>query len=1039
LLSPGRGFKIGVAPLNLFDFNSAGAFSSYSRPNRERSNEVKMKRFISLILLLAVVVSTVKAGISVVRSSGITLTGADGVQLVGMNGITLTGADGFLSYKSNGITLTGADGITLTGADGVTSTGSNGSTYTGPNGITLTGADGITLTGADGITLTGADGITLTGADGEIYTADSIIVRNPNGITLTGADGITLTGADGITLTGADGLQRVGLNGITLTGADSIGLIKSSGITLTGADGITLTGADSIIGFGANGVLFDHTNPTGITLTGADGITLTGADGITLTGADGITLTGADGNTLTGADDNTGLQSIDPELAIALNNATDDSYINAVLVYHHSVTDADIAQLQQLGILGGTRMRVLPAVYVTATRSQLIAVSHLATVRSIYGNRTLTFNSDPYFDVTGVQRVSGDNEIRNANEGLPVTGRNITVAVLDTGLNALHPDLAGRVAQNVRLADLQSVPAGFNYPLPVGNISNSDLASGHGTFVGGVIAASGGSSAGRYGGVAPGARLLGLSAGDANLVHVLSGFDYLLDRGASYNVRVVNCSFSANTIFDPNDPVNVATKMLTDRGVNVVFSAGNSGPGNSTMNPYAMAPWVIGVGATDPNGRLASYSSRGDFGDELQHPTLVAPGTNIVSLRSLPTVTGVSGLPGADTQRLTFGELPYYTTATGTSFSAPQVAGAIALMLEANSNLTPAEVKDILSRTATPMPRYFYHEAGAGMLNTYAAVLEASFPERELGAFRSILSRNGVRFTTRTSQLFEQTVFPNLVASSSVTIPQNTVQASINVAWDLSTNDFGLKVYNSNDVLLGESNYLNLPGFTGRREKVVFRNPLAGTLRASIRHSGYVGIAQRVFGSVETTEIQYPTMMDLDTLSPDLVAQAEKSLLSNVMMPEGRNFRPSATVTRAEFADSLVRSGFVSQYLAATPMFNDVRDLYTRNAVESIQSNPTGALMVDATTGGTFYPNTATTKLIAAVALVKCAGLESLTSSTQLPLNIVDASAIPVAYRGYVAVALQRGLIRPDGNSFNPSRGMTRIELAQSLNTILGQ
>ncbi|HKP83965.1 MAG TPA: S8 family serine peptidase, partial [Pyrinomonadaceae bacterium] len=595
-----------------------------------------MNRFLAILLLLVLTANPAWAGLSVVKSNGITLTGADGIQYVGMNGITLTGADGIFNYSSNGITLTGADGITLTGADGITSTGPNGATYTGPNGITLTGADGITLTGADGITLTGADGITLTGADGKQYTADSIIIRRPNGITLTGADGITLTGADGITLTGADGAARVGPNGITLTGADGITLIKADGITLTGADGITLTGADSVIGIGTTGVIFDHTNPTGITLTGADGITLTGADGVKLIGAKGITLTGADG-ILTGADNNTGLQGVDPELAVALNNATDDSNINAVIVYHSSVTDADIAQLQQLGIMGGTRLHILPMVYVTATKAQILAVSQLPRVRSLYGNRTLTFNSDPYFNTTGVQRVAPDGDLRQENGGIPVIGRNVTVAVLDTGINSQHVDLAGKVVQNVRLADTQSLPVSFTYPAPLENLPNTDLVSGHGTFVSGVIAASGVSSSGRFAGVAPGARLLGLSAGDLNLMYVLSGFDYLLEKRVQYNVRVVNCSFSANTVFDLNDPVNVATRMLTDAGVNVVFSAGNSGSGNGTMNPYAIAPWVIGVGATDAAGRLADYSSRGNFGDALQHPSLVAPGTNIVSLRSAPT------------------------------------------------------------------------------------------------------------------------------------------------------------------------------------------------------------------------------------------------------------------------------------------------------------------------------------------------------------------------------------------------------------------
>ena len=996
-----------------------------------------MRKSISLILLLAMAVQSVSAGISVVRSSGITLTGADGVNFVGLNGITLTGADSFLNWRSNGITLTGADGITLTGADGQTVTGANGATYTGSNGITLTGADGITLTGADGITLTGADGITLTGADGQQYTANSILVQKPDGITLTGADGITLTGADGITLTGADGATRVGLNGITLTGADGITLTGADGITLTGADGITLTGADSVIGFGTTGVLFDHTNPAGITLTGADGITLTGADGITLTGADGITLTGADGITLTGADDTVGMQSIDAELALRLNNATDDTNINAVIVYHDTVTDADIAQLQQLGILGGTRMRVLPTVYVTATKAQLIAVSRLQSVRSIYGNRTLTFNTDPYFNVTGIQRVPVDSDLRNDNAGLPVTGRNVTVAVLDTGINALHPDLTGRVVQNVKLADLQSVPLGFNYPVPIENLSNTDPVSGHGTFVGGVIAASGASSSGKFGGVAPGARLLGLSAGDATLLNVLSGFDYLLGRGPEYGVKVVNCSFSANTVFDPHDPVNVATRMLTERGVNVVFSAGNSGPGNGTLNPYATAPWVIGVGATDANGRLANYSSRGNFGDELQHPAVVAPGTNIVSLRSLPSITGVSGIAGADLQRLSLSQLVHYTTATGTSFSAPQVAGAIALMLEANPALSPAEIRDILGRTATPLPRYFYHEVGAGMLNTHAAVLEAAFPERHMGAFRSTISRNDIRFTTRSSQTFEQIVVPNQRSSMPVTIPENTVQASINVAWDLSGNDFGLKVYDHAGSLLGESNYLNLPGLTGRREKVVLRNPAAGTLRADVGHSSYVGTSQRVFGAVEVTEVHYPPLVDIGALPADLALEAERCLLSSVMLPLGRRFGATSVVTRSEFAEALVRSGSVPQYLASSPMFTDVRDLYSRNSIESVQSNPTGPLIADATAGGRFYPHSSVTKLIAAIAYVKAARLEGQVASTSLPLNVTDASSIPAQYRGYVAVALQRGFIKLDGSAFNQSRAITRIELAQALNALV--
>ncbi|HVF46708.1 MAG TPA: S8 family serine peptidase, partial [Pyrinomonadaceae bacterium] len=929
----------------------------------------------------------------------------------------------------------GADGITLTGADGITLTGADGAAYTGPNGITLTGADGITLTGADGITLTGADGITLTGADGTVYRADSVVLRRPNGITLTGADGITLTGADGITLTGADGTPQSGADGITLTGADGITLTGADGITLTGADGITLTGADSVTGFNTAGIAFDQVNPSGITLTGADGITLTGADGITLTGADGIVFRNIDGITLTGADEQTGLQSVDPELAIALNKASDDSNINAVVVFHNQITEADLGDLRTIGIQGGTRFRMLPMVYVSGTPAQIIAISRLPSVRSIYGNRTLTLNSDPYYNRTGIARVAADGELTTRNAGMPVSGKDVTVAVLDTGINAQHADLAGRVVQNVRLVDSQSVPAAFSYPAPVENLRNTDPSAGHGTFVAGVVAASGVSSDGKYAGVAPGAKLLGLSAGDLNLTHVLAGFDYVLEKGAAYNVKVVNCSFSANTVFDHHDPVNIATKMLTAGGVNIVFSTGNSGPG--TLNPYAAAPWVIGVGATDQNGVLAGFSSRGTFQGENQQPTLVAPGVNVASVRNAPTTTSVGGLAGADAQRLTREELPFYTTASGTSFSAPQVAGAVALMLDANPNLRPAEIKDILGRTATPLTKYFYHEAGAGMLNTYAAVLEAAFPNRRMGVFRSTLSQNTVKFVTATSQSYTDMVFPGLARSTNISIPVNTVQASVGIFWGLSANDFGLKLYNSADTLVAESNYLNLPGLTGRREKILLRNPASQTFRAAVEHTLEAGTSQNVYGSVELTRVEFPELRDLTDLSAENLAEAERSLLANIMLTEGRRFRPDSPMSRFDLAAAFVRAGLVPQYLAAGPMFVDARDLWTRNAVESVQSNPGGQLFYDAAEGGRFNPSHSASRLAAAVAFVRAANFENMAATSTLPGTVTDAASIPSAMRGYAAVALQKGFLRLEGGRFDPNRAVTRLETARAINVIL--
>jgi hypothetical protein len=88
----------------------------------------------------------------------------------------------------------------------------------------------------------------------------------------------------------------------------------------------------------------------------------------------------------------------------------------------------------------------------------------------------------------------------------------------------------------------------------------------------------------------PNARLVGLSAGDLTLLYVLRGFDYLLANGGSLNARVVNCSFSANTVLTLT--IRSSYKLLADNGVNVVFSAGNTGP-PALLNPYAIAPGLL--------------------------------------------------------------------------------------------------------------------------------------------------------------------------------------------------------------------------------------------------------------------------------------------------------------------------------------------------------------------------------------------------------------------------------------------------------------
>ncbi|MCA1567765.1 MAG: S8 family serine peptidase [Acidobacteria bacterium] len=999
----------------------------------------RSRKIVALLLAYVLCVGATRAGVIVTRGEGIVLTPTEGITLIDTSGITATGTDDLLAFNVNGITATGTDGITATGTDGITATGTDGITATGTDMLVARGVDAMTVAAADGITVTGTDGITVTGTDGSISRVDSLLLRRAEGITVTGTDGITATGTDGITATGTDALYFARAHGITVTGTDGLNVADADGITATGTDGRVFSITPSSIHIeGADGITATGTD--GVTLRGIDGITATGTDGITVTGTDGITATGTDGITATGTDvqQRIGLQSVDPELAILLDRATDDSNINAAIVYHRQPGETDLADLRLNGIVGGTRYRALPVIAVTATRRQLAGVSRLPAVRSIYGNRTFQTTSDPYVALAGAQRVARDPELTSFNAGLPVTGRGVTVAVIDTGLDGTHGDLSGRVAQNVKLLDSQSVSVGFTSPANLENVPNTDQVYGHGTFVAGVIAGDGVRSGGAYAGVAPGAKMVGLSAGDLNLFHVLAGFDYLLTR-PDLGVRVVNCSFSANAVYDENDPVNVATRLLTEHGINVVFSAGNSGPGLHTLNPYAAAPWVVSVGATDHKGRLASFSARGAFDGLASHPTLVAPGVNVISLRNSGTnLVGTADI--SSSRRLSTAELPYYTSGSGTSFSAPQAAGAIALMLEANPGLTPAQVRDILRRTATPLPPYYRHEVGAGMLNAHAAVLEAAFPERLIGVWRATLDRGQVRFINDPLQQFGGTAQPLSGYQTFLSMPEGALLASVQIGWGpvYSTNDLGLTLSDPGGVRRASANQLNLPGLTGKRERVAVNSPAPGQWRVGVTNTlGLAGTPQAFSGVLEVTRAQYAPLPDVDALSAAAREEVYQNLRSYVMWPYGGSFRPGFGVTRVDLATTLVLGARVPQYTPGQPTYADVLDRSTMLFVESVQAAPCGALFPDATPGALFRPDDMVDRLTAAVALVRAQGLRGeAEAKAGTLLTVADAGAIPSGLRGYVAVALERGLLTAEGGVFRPQSTLTRLELAHAMSLI---
>ncbi len=444
---------------------------------------------------------------------------------------------------------------------------------------------------------------------------------------------------------------------------------------------------------------------------------------------------------------------IGPQLSDQLAIAETDDLIEVIVTYKGDAPPnaAQLAELNALGVAGFS-FQSLPMAGVLATPQQIAAMDAMDDIRSLYFNAPLEYENEEATQLTGVDRLREDSEIRP--NGLPVSGLGVGVVVNDSGVDGLHPDISypNHVIQNV-LA--QTNLRSFSDVAPityVQNVQNTDIAGGHGSHVAGIIGATGAASdGGRMEGVAPGANLVGYGSGAALFIlDTIGGFDYALTNRFTYNIRVISNSFGSpsdtGTDFDPENPTNIATKQLSDSGVIVVFSAGNSGNGEATITGnFKKAPWVVTVAAGDKSGRLADFSSRGekDRGGEVvvdgetfvweDRPTVTAPGVDIYSVRA-STSDGLD-LLGIDqtSEDLSPAELPYYTALSGTSMSAPHVSGIVALMLEADGSLTWREVKQILQDTATNMPGLESWEAGAGYVNAYAAV-EAVLERASFGA-----------------------------------------------------------------------------------------------------------------------------------------------------------------------------------------------------------------------------------------------------------------------------------------------------------------
>jgi subtilisin family serine protease len=275
------------------------------------------------------------------------------------------------------------------------------------------------------------------------------------------------------------------------------------------------------------------------------------------------------------------------------------------------------------------------------------------------------------------------------------TGRGVRVAVLDTGVDATHPDLRGQIATERNFSGSPGVVDRF----------------GHGTFVAAQIAGTGRAARGERRGVAFGARLvIGKVLGDDG-----SGLESSVIAGmqwAATRARVISMSLGGLPS-DGTDPLSQAVNRLTTADhVLFVIAAGNFGPADETISSPGAASDALTVGAVDGRDRLAIFSSRGPrLGDYAIKPEIVAPGVDIVGARAAGTTIGTP----LDAR---------YTTASGTSMATPQVAGAAAILAALHPRWSPARLAADLVSTAHPATGGDIYELGGGRLDIAAEVTD---------------------------------------------------------------------------------------------------------------------------------------------------------------------------------------------------------------------------------------------------------------------------------------------------------------------------
>ncbi|MCU0798919.1 MAG: S8 family serine peptidase [Candidatus Thermoplasmatota archaeon] len=363
-----------------------------------------------------------------------------------------------------------------------------------------------------------------------------------------------------------------------------------------------------------------------------------------------------------------------------------DVRIEVMVQFEPPFDGEDMNALDSAGLEVIAHMNVLPAVLAKGDRASIERLSRYPGLYWVEENSVMEYQMEKTTTTINATKTWESPVIDAVSKEYPgIDGTGTTVVVVDSGVDAGHPDLdlGEKVIKNYK----------SDSDLGWREVENSDTSSGHGTHCAGTIAGNGDASGGARRGVAPGAKLIGLSTGEAvSIFNALGGLEWVYENSKPpnrYNIKAVSNSWGPGPgDYNPEDAITKISQMITfENNVVVVFAASNSGGDGSDIqtNPYGNVPSNIAVAAFARDGSgVASFSSRGQSGIITTYPDMGAPGVGIWStaarrtMISLMTKQSAASLSSID---------PYYFAISGTSMATPHISGVVALLFQAYPGL----------------------------------------------------------------------------------------------------------------------------------------------------------------------------------------------------------------------------------------------------------------------------------------------------------------------------------------------------------------